>query len=74
MSPPLGHVTSSRSQTAAKLGLAYDADEIYRSDLTKPVNPVPACAPPDTNPIPGYEHMSFERRREAQDRNAARRR
>ena len=31
-------------------------------------------APPDANPIPGYEHMSFEQRREAQDRNAARRR
>jgi hypothetical protein len=30
-------------------------------------------APPDTNPIPGYEKMSFEQRREAQDRNAARR-
>jgi hypothetical protein len=29
---------------------------------------------PDTNPIPGYESMSFEQRREAQDRNAARRR
>jgi hypothetical protein len=31
-------------------------------------------APPDTNPIPGYETMTFEQRREAQDRNAARRR
>jgi hypothetical protein len=31
-------------------------------------------AAPDTNPIPGYETMSFEQRREAQDRNAARRR
>jgi hypothetical protein len=31
-------------------------------------------APPDNNPIPGYENMSFEQRREAQDRNAARRR
>jgi hypothetical protein len=31
-------------------------------------------AAPDTNPIPGYENMSFEQRREAQDRNAARRR
>jgi hypothetical protein len=30
--------------------------------------------PPDTNPIPGFESMSFEQRREAQDRNAARRR
>jgi hypothetical protein len=31
-------------------------------------------AAPDTNPIPGYEKMTFEQRREAQDRNAARRR
>jgi hypothetical protein len=31
-------------------------------------------APPDANPIPGYESMTFEQRREAQDRNAARRR
>jgi hypothetical protein len=31
-------------------------------------------AAPDTNPIPGFENMSFEQRREAQDRNAARRR
>jgi hypothetical protein len=31
-------------------------------------------APPDTNPIPGFENMTFEQRREAQDRNAARRR
>jgi hypothetical protein len=31
-------------------------------------------AAPETNPIPGYENMSFEQRREAQDRNAARRR
>jgi hypothetical protein len=29
---------------------------------------------PETNTIPGYEKMSFEQRREAQDRNAARRR
>jgi hypothetical protein len=31
-------------------------------------------AAPDTNPIPGYEGMSFEQRRYAQDQNAARRR
>jgi hypothetical protein len=31
-------------------------------------------APPETSPIPGFEKMSFEQRREAQDRNAARRR
>jgi hypothetical protein len=31
-------------------------------------------AAPESNPIPGYENMSFEQRREAQDRNAARRR
>jgi hypothetical protein len=31
-------------------------------------------AAPETNSIPGYESMSFEQRREAQDRNAARRR
>jgi hypothetical protein len=31
-------------------------------------------AAPDTNPIPGYESMSFEQRRQAQDQNAARRR
>jgi hypothetical protein len=31
-------------------------------------------APPDTNPIPGFEGMSFEQRRFAQDQNAARRR
>jgi hypothetical protein len=31
-------------------------------------------APPDTNKIPGYEGMSFEQRRLAQDQNAARRR
>jgi hypothetical protein len=30
-------------------------------------------AAPESNPIPGYETMSFEQRREAQDRNAARR-
>jgi hypothetical protein len=29
---------------------------------------------PDTNPIPGYETMSFEQRRYAQDQLAARRR
>jgi hypothetical protein len=29
---------------------------------------------PDTNPIPGYDGMSFEQRRYAQDQNAARRR
>jgi hypothetical protein len=29
---------------------------------------------PDANPIPGYEGMSFEQRRLAQDQNAARRR
>jgi hypothetical protein len=28
MSPPLGHITSSRSQRAAKVGLAYDVDQI----------------------------------------------
>src|ERR1700693_4941840 len=27
-------------------------------------------AAPETNSIPGYENMSFEQRREAQDRNA----
>jgi hypothetical protein len=31
-------------------------------------------AAPETNPIPGYENMSFEQRRQAQDQNAARRR
>ena len=31
-------------------------------------------AAPDTNPIPGFENMSFEQRRFAQDQNAARRR
>jgi hypothetical protein len=31
-------------------------------------------AAPDSNPIPGYDSMTFEQRREAQDRNAARRR
>jgi hypothetical protein len=31
-------------------------------------------AAPDTNPIPGYDGMSFEQRRFAQDQNAARRR
>jgi hypothetical protein len=31
-------------------------------------------APPDTSKIPGYENMSFEQRRLAQDQNAARRR
>jgi hypothetical protein len=30
-------------------------------------------AAPEANAIPGYENMSFEQRREAQDRNAARR-
>jgi hypothetical protein len=30
-------------------------------------------APPDTNPIPGFDNMSFEQRRQAQDQNAARR-
>ena len=29
---------------------------------------------PDNNPIPGYEGMTFEQRRQAQDQNAARRR
>jgi hypothetical protein len=31
-------------------------------------------AAPETNPIPGYDKMTFEQRREAQDRNAAARR
>jgi hypothetical protein len=31
-------------------------------------------AAPDTNPIPGFDNMSFEQRRYAQDQNAARRR
>ena len=31
-------------------------------------------AAPETNPIPGFENMSFEQRRAAQDRNAASRR
>jgi hypothetical protein len=31
-------------------------------------------AAPETNPIPGFDKMTFEQRREAQDRNAARRR
>lgn len=31
-------------------------------------------AAPETNPIPGFENMSFEQRRHAQDQNAARRR
>jgi hypothetical protein len=31
-------------------------------------------AAPEANGIPGYESMTFEQRREAQDRNAARRR
>jgi hypothetical protein len=31
-------------------------------------------AAPDSSPIPGYESMSFEQKREAQERNAARRR
>jgi hypothetical protein len=31
-------------------------------------------AAPETNGIPGFDKMSFEQRREAQDRNAARRR
>jgi hypothetical protein len=29
---------------------------------------------PDANPIPGYESMSFEQKRYAQEQNAARRR
>jgi hypothetical protein len=31
-------------------------------------------AAPDTNPIPGFDNMTFEQRRHAQDQNAARRR
>jgi hypothetical protein len=47
---------------------------------TLATTPTPSAAPaagppaaPETNSIPGFEKMSFEQRREAQDRNAARR-
>jgi hypothetical protein len=38
------------------------------SPAQQPVAPAPTVA----TPIPGYEKMSFEQRRQAQDQNAAR--
>jgi hypothetical protein len=37
-----------------------------------PTPPVPAVPAADTSSIPGYETMTFEQRRLAQDQNAAR--
>jgi hypothetical protein len=38
-----------------------------------PTPPAPAVPVADTSAIPGYEAMTFEQRRLAQDQNAARR-
>jgi hypothetical protein len=38
-----------------------------------PNPPATTTAPSDTSSIPGYETMTFEQRRLAQDQNAARR-
>jgi hypothetical protein len=43
------------------------------ASATSPAQQPPASAPTVATPIPGYETMTFEQRRLAQDQNAARR-